>query len=550
MFVATVTDHRSRNGHSRLSSPLPLHVIKRDGRVEPYDPRKIVGAVERCLQTAQDLGETQNTVVANNIATAVTNILSMGETKILSQKGVDARVGVEELQRLVIQQLWALDYFDAAEHYTLYRERHRQQREQVEVDPADAAAVAEDAKHFPTPAQYFQFLDKYARWNEAKGRRETWRECVDRVMAFFREQPQLRAVDDETWRELDDGLFQLQALPAMRVLQMAGPALSRCNVGAFNCSYLAVDCIEVFREALYILMAGGGVGFSVESEYVDKLPRIRKQRAIVHGHIVADSTEGWCDALHFGLKSWFAGEDVTYDTSKVRPAGARLKTKGGRASGPGPLLDLLVFCRTRVLSRQGGRLSPRDVHDMMCVVGNIVHMGGVRRASLISLSDLDDVEMRTAKTGNWWESAEWLRMANNSAVYEEKPSAVTFMEEWLSLAKSGSGERGIFNRQGVNKQLPKRRKKAKFGTNPCFGAGTLIVTREGAYPVEDLVGKEVEVWDGDEWRKTTFHVTGRDQPTLRIEMQDGAVLRVTPYHGMLKADGTKLEAKDLKVCPT
>jgi len=436
-------------------------VVKRDGRKVPFDSAKIRSAVARCLMNGVKFGEADAFDVGKDIAGSV--------AKIVARRG-EKEMGVEDVQQLVIQQLWAADFFKAAEHYTIYRENRRVMRESRPIDPALEAQVQEDAKHFPNPIQYYQFISKFARWREEDGRRETWREACTRVMDFFKRQPHLSAViTDDEWNELDTYLYEQKASCAMRVLQMAGPALDRCNVGVYNCSYLPIVDWFSFAELLYILMQGTGAGFSVEVDYVEQLPRIRRQRkgAPKHHFQIEDSTEGWCDALFFGLQKWSMGEDVEFDYSLIRPEGARLKTKGGRASGPEPLKTLLEFARKLILSRQGTYLTDLDCHDLACMTGKIVQVGGVRRASLISLSDLDSKNMRDCKSGNWWQHDLHRMMANNSAVYNEKPSAITFMEEWLALAKSGTGERGIFNRNGVERMLPKRRKKHRFGCNPC-----------------------------------------------------------------------------------
>ncbi len=437
----------------------PVTVVKRDGRLANFERDKVVAAVRRCMTRGLGRPDSEAEPVAESVARAVVGILSRGEDS----------VGVEDIQRLVIQQLWALGHFDAAEHYTLYREERRKERESAATDPEVEPRIAEDAAHFPSPLQYFQFVDKYARWREADRRRETWSECCDRVMGFFRTRPQLASkLTEGEWGLLREAMFRREASPAMRIVQMAGPALERCNTGAFNCCYVACDDLAMFPEALYLLMQGCGVGFSVESEYVDCLPRVKKQKGSPpQGYKVKDSTEGWCDAVRDGMAAWVGGADVEFDLSEVRPEGARLRIKGGRASGPGPLKNLLSFARSVILKRQGRRLTPRDCHDILCVLGKAGQLGGVRRASEISLSDLDDVDIRDGKHGNWWETSPWLDMANNSAVYEERPDALTFMDEWAALARSGSGERGIFNRMSARLCSPKRRKREKFGTNPC-----------------------------------------------------------------------------------
>lgn len=319
---------------------------------------------------------------------------------------------------------------------------------------------------FPTPLQQFQFYDKYSRWIPEFQRREEWPETVDRVMRFFRDNAKVHFESYE-WLEMESAILHLEAMPSMRVIQMAGPALERDNTGVYNCAYTTIDRLEAIPELLYVLMQGTGIGYSVEDHYVSRLPRIRKQRkqsALPVKHVIADSTEGWCDAVKCGLELWYDGYDVVFDDSQVRPAGTVLKIKGGRASGPQPLKDLLAFIRATVLERQGKKLTPLNAHDIACYAGHIVHVGGVRRAAEISLSDFEDSDIAECKNGEFWRRFPYRAMANNSAVYEERPSATDFMQEWLNLAKSGTGERGIFNRMCA---IPARRKRVLFGMNPC-----------------------------------------------------------------------------------
>lgn len=319
-------------------------------------------------------------------------------------------------------------------------------------------------QYFPTAIQEFQFFDKYSRWLPDKGRREVWEETVDRAIGFLHRNCKVQYTGDE-WNSLRRATLEMRAMPSMRVLQMAGPALERCNVGTFNCAYTTLDNLDAFPELLYILMQGSGVGYSVEDQYVSRLPRVKKQRRVPAGkYVIPDTTEGWCDALKLGLHCWFNGTDVEFDYSQVRPCGAILRIKGGRASGPQPLMDLLTFVRTTVLNRQGRHLTTLDAHDIACYCGFIVQVGGVRRSSEISLSDFEDNDIKECKNGEFWKRFPYRQMSNNSAVYEDKPDAVSFMEEWLNLAKSGTGERGIFNREA---SIPKRRKRVPFGMNPC-----------------------------------------------------------------------------------
>ena len=322
---------------------------------------------------------------------------------------------------------------------------------------------------FKTPTQALQFADKYSRWREEDKRRETWEEACMRVFEFFQEQVGEEKLSLSEWNELYLAMERMEAMPSMRVMQMAGPALERCNVGAYNCAYLPLDSIQSFGELLYILMQGTGCGYSVEQRYVDKLPYIepQKERGEIQW-VIPDTTEGWCEALTNGMNAWANGEEINFDYSQIRAQGAVLKTKGGRASGPEPLKSLLTFVRKRMLAKQGSYLSTLDAHDIACMCGSIVQVGGVRRAAEISLSDVNDEELRFAKFGDFGREHPERYMANNSAVYESKPSLRKFTDEWLSLAMSGTGERGIFNREGVKKQMPKRRKKNhRFGLNPC-----------------------------------------------------------------------------------
>jgi ribonucleoside-triphosphate reductase len=457
-------------------------VAKRGGRTEPWDKRKIETAVRKCLINNVGAREFEAAGLSRDVADAVERIV---------RKGPDP-VGVEDVQRLVIQQLWAQNHFEAAEQYTLHRERRKKERLEHPVPAEEQERIERDAAHFPSPLQYYQFLSKFSRWQKAVARRETWRETCDRALGWLFSDPRAGALSAEEKSTLDRSLFGLGATCSMRVLQMAGPALDRCNVGAYNCAYLPISDLFSFSELLYVLMQGTGVGFSVETDYVERLPRVRKQKGAAPDRMtIADSTEGWCDALKQGLEAWFVGADVAFDYSQIRPEGAPLQTKGGTASGPKPLRDLLDFARKLVLSRQGGRLDDLDAHDLCCYIGTIVQVGGVRRASCISLSDLDSARMRGAKSGNWFPAHRHRTMANNSAVYAGRPSDEEFMEEWLSLCKSKSGERGIFNRDDVVRMRPARRAKAQFGVNPCaeivlrpyeFCNLSISVAREGDTP--------------------------------------------------------------------
>jgi len=322
----------------------------------------------------------------------------------------------------------------------------------------------------PTDYQNFIALSRYARWLPDEGRRETFSETVSR---YVKNVVTTAVPCDEgpIIRELEQAILSLEVMPSMRSLMTAGKAADRDNTCMYNCSYLPVDDPKSFDEAMFILLCGTGVGFSVERQYIAKLPEVpdtlyQSDTTIV----VKDSKEGWAKAYRQLLSLLWAGEVPKWDVSKVRPAGAKLKTFGGRASGPAPLVDLFQFTINKFMSAVGRKLSSIECHDLMCKIGEVVVVGGVRRSAMISLSNLSDDRMRHAKSGQWWESQGQRALANNSVAYTEKPDVETFMREWTSLIESKSGERGIFNRVASQKQAEKygrRESNWEFGTNPC-----------------------------------------------------------------------------------
>ena len=324
--------------------------------------------------------------------------------------------------------------------------------------------------YLPTDYQAFIHTSRYARWLEDEGRRESWGETVDRYMNNV----VAPTLEDETgwepYEQIKEAILGLEIMPSMRAMMTAGPALERDNTAGYNCSYLPVDDPKSFDEAMFILLCGTGVGFSVERQFVSKLPEVPQlfdSETIV---VVKDSKEGWAKALRQVIALLYSGEIPKWDVSKVRPAGSRLKTFGGRASGPAPLVDLFGFVAAKFKEAQGRRLSSIECHDIMCKIGEVVVVGGVRRSAMISLSNLSDDRMRHAKSGAWWENEPQRALANNSVSYTEKPDALSFMREWMALVESGSGERGIFNRQASKKQATKNGRRDpnfEFGTNPC-----------------------------------------------------------------------------------
>lgn len=324
------------------------------------------------------------------------------------------------------------------------------------------------SNYLPTDYQSFIATSRYARWIEEEKRRENWGETVNRYVTNV---VNLLAVDDTTKGQIEQAILNLDVMPSMRAVMTAGPALLRDNTAGYNCAYMSVDDPKSFDEAMFILLCGTGVGFSVERQYVSKLPDVpdflfNSQDVIV----VHDSKEGWAKALRKLIAMLYAGEVPTWDVSKVRPAGAKLKTFGGRASGPGPLVELFNYVVSKFKDAAGRKLSSLECHDIMCYIGQVVVVGGVRRSAMISLSNLSDDRMRNAKSGHWWEQQGQRALANNSVAYTEKPDMETFMSEWTSLVKSKSGERGVFSRPASKKQAAKNGRRDvnyDFGTNPC-----------------------------------------------------------------------------------
>ena len=321
--------------------------------------------------------------------------------------------------------------------------------------------------YLPTDYQTFIAKSRYAKYIDGEGR-EDWGDTVERYMDNV---VRPKAGNDSYVNQLRDAILNLEVMPSMRAMMTAGPALTRDNTAGYNCSYLAVDDPKAFDEAMFILLCGTGVGFSVERQYIQKLPEVPELLFPSETTIVVkDSKEGWAKAYRQLLALLWSGEIPQWDIGLVRPAGSRLKTFGGRASGPAPLVELFNFTIQTFKNAQGRRLSSIECHDLMCFIGQIVVVGGVRRSAMISLSNLSDDRMRHAKSGQWWETAAHRALANNSVSYTEKPDMETFMREWQALVESKSGERGVFNRQASKVQAAKNGRRDpnyEFGTNPC-----------------------------------------------------------------------------------
>ncbi len=356
------------------------------------------------------------------------------------------------------------------------------------------------------PTAYQQVIHKtrYARWIEEENRREDWHETVDRLVSYISESLSKNNnfdIDEKLKSKIQNFILETKVMPSMRALMTAGPALERDNTCLYNCAYLPVDSLRSFDEAMYILMCGTGVGYSVESKYVNQLPNVNEHFENSSTVIVVDDSKaGWAKALRELIALLYQGQIPSWDMSNVRPAGARLKTFGGRASGPEPLDRLFKFSVETIKNSAGRKITPLEAHDIMCKIAEVVVVGGVRRSAMISLSDLEDRNMAASKSGSWWEYNGQRALANNSAVYENKPSMEVFMAEWKSLYDSKSGERGIFSRDAAKKVAAKngrRDSNHEFGTNPCseiilrsfeFCNLTEVIVREND-TLEDILEK-------------------------------------------------------------
>ncbi len=326
----------------------------------------------------------------------------------------------------------------------------------------------------PSPYQEFIALSRYARYIESENRRETWGETVDRYFGFMTNHLGKNhgyTPKPELLKELREAVYNLDIMPSMRSVMTAGAALERDNVAGYNCSFVPVDSPRSFDETMYILMCGTGVGFSVEYKYINKLPAVpEKLEKTTTTIVVEDSKQGWAKAYKELLAMLWAGQIPVIDVSKLRPAGARLKTMGGRSSGPQPLVNLFDFTIAKFKNATGRQLKPIECHDIMCKIGEIVVVGGVRRSAMISLSNINDIEMSQAKTGNWWENNSQRALSNNSVAYSRKPEMEQFIAEWKNLYDSKSGERGIYNVNAAQKQASRwgrRDPEIHYGTNPC-----------------------------------------------------------------------------------
>ena len=471
-------------------------IQKRDGTIVPFDFHKIVRALSMAMDQVGEGSPEEAEMVAHKVVADVVRI---------AKKYKNFLPTVEGIQDEVERQLILSEYVKTAKHYILYREERARVRKTAGAVPEHVRKLAEESsKYFEgNPLGEFVYLRTYARWIPEENRRETWIETVDRYVNFMRENLGDKLTEEE-YTEVREAVLKQEAMPSMRLLQFAGAPARRCNAVAYNCSFIAPTKIEDFGEVLYLSASGCGVGFAAESRNIEQLPQIKEQTGVVlKAHTVEDSKEGWADALVQGMKTWYDGKDVQFDYSKVRPAGTRLKTMGGKASGPEPLRSLIDFTRSKILARQNRRLRNIDAHDILCKIGEAIVSGGVRRSAMISLSDLDDEEMRHAKDGAFYNTEPQRMLANNSAVYEVKPSSEEFVEEWMALMKGKTGERGIFNRGGLMTQIPKRRiglwekqdlvQNGKIvgpvGTNPC---GEIILQSKQFCNLSEVIARRTD----------------------------------------------------------
>ena len=506
-------------GTAAKNTMLVQAVKKRDGSIAPFDMERIANAIHKAMIQTGEGSPEEARLVANKVFADLVRI---------TKKHKNFVPTVEGIQDSVEKELILSEYVKTAKAYILYREKRAKLREKGFAVPERVKQLAlESKKYFRNSLGEFVYYRTYARWIPEENRRETWIETVDRYIGFMKENVGKKLKERE-YAELRDGILNHAAMPSMRLLQFSGAAARTTNVCAYNCSYIAPTRLEDFAEIMYVSMCGTGAGWSVESQNIQQLPQIKFQSGKkLAAHAIADSKEGWCDAFTLGLKIWYDGKDIDFDFSQVRPAGERLKTMGGKASGPEPLRRLLQFTRAKILSRQGKRLSNVDAHDIICMIGDCVVAGGVRRSAMISLSDLEDEAIRDAKKGQFYLTDPQRALANNSAVYVRKPAAGQLLDEWVALIKSGSGERGIFNRGGLAETLPARRiellkKEGYFdeegktitgliGTNPC---GEIILQSKQFCNLSEVVARSADTLETLKAKVRLAVILGTYQSTL------------------------------------
>jgi len=497
-------------------------IRKRSGQLTKFDPIFIEKAVNKAFK---EVGEEPNGF-AKKISKQVESDLKKVKKFSPDKEFIPH---VEMIQDIVEEELIKNNFAKVAKAYILYRQQRADFRKQKKDIPEHVQKLTDESKkYFNNPLSEFIFYRSYSRWIEAEQRRETWIETVDRYMTYMNKNLGT-ALTPVEYNDMRTAILKQEIMPSMRLFQFSGKAADKTNVCAYNCSYIAPESFQDMAEIMYVSMCGTGVGWSVESQNVEKFPQIMPQKGKkLETYVVPDDKEGWSDALALGMKIWADGDDIKFDYSLLRPAGARLQTMGGKSSGPEPLKQLLDFTRKKMLARQGRRLRTIDLHDIICMIGYCVVSGGVRRSAMISLSDLDDKNIRDAKQGQFYITEPQRSLANNSAVYMRKPSNEEFLDEWLSLIKSGSGERGIFNRGSLAKTMPQRRlellkqKKGYFditgkfilgqmGTNPC---GEIILQSKQFCNLTEVVARHNDTEESLLRKVRLASILGTYQSTL------------------------------------
>ncbi|MEK7596941.1 MAG: ATP cone domain-containing protein [Patescibacteria group bacterium] len=469
-----MTSKNRKNGSVVVKS-----IYKRNGSITEFNTNKITEAVWKAMTHTGEGSVEEAKKVTEKVYRDLLKITAKHKNFIPTVEGV---------QDTVEKSLILGKYVKTAKAYILYREERAKARSLGHQVPSHVRKLAEESKkYFKNSLGEFVYYRTYSRWITEEGRRETWIETVDRYMSFMRENVREKFNSAE-YAEMREGILNQDVMPSMRLLQFAGLAARKTSVCAYNCSFIAPENFQDLAEIMYVSMCGTGVGWSVESKNVQKFPQIKfQEKRAMTKHVIPDDKEGWADALALGMRAWSDGRDIEFDFSLLRPAGTRLKTMGGKASGPEPLKRLLAFAREKMLTRQGRRLRNIDVHDIICMIGDCVVSGGVRRSAMISLSDLDDTEIRGAKSGAFYTTEPQRMLANNSAVYAQKPTNAEFLEEWIALMKSGSGERGIFNRGSLARTLPARRIEVLKKYEGYFDASGNIVGPIGTNPCGEII---------------------------------------------------------------
>lgn len=454
--------------------------VKRDGKVVDFDSLFVSRAIRKAFGSLE-IDADEETIKE----------LTAAAVSLAFHRHPQPVCLLETMQNAVEDTLLERGYSQVAKAYISYRTMRNVARQAVVPQYLEELAK-EELRYLQNPFAVFVYKRTYAKYLPQKRRREFWMETVSRFMAYVRQRHNgLFSVSD--LHRIEEAILNLRVMPSMRLLQFAGPVCDRNDLCAYNCCYVAPTSITDIRDIMYLSMCGVGVGFSVEQQFVRHFPLLSPRAWDILHHRIEDSKEGWCDAFALALSTWWNGNDITFDYSAIRPAGARLKTTGGKASGPLPLINLFRHCRTLLYVNrpEDGQVTPLMIHSIICKIGEIVVAGSIRRSALISLSDLSDEKLRDCKSGEWWNTNPHFQQANNSAVYTARPSFEEFDQEWQALRNAGSGERGIFNRSFLRDQLPPRRLEilteedlSSLGCNPC---GEIILQSGGLCNLSSVI---------------------------------------------------------------